>query len=166
MWNSIFSCRKWQDRCSAGMVNHQILHGHCLQKRELWGKMTAFWITPLLVRWIKHGRGPAGATADSNSRLELWEVGVSSTLGENGVWLTMASMLLCEQQVKPEQLKWHFSLNWRFQGRRSWTGCSDILHVFAKGRTKVFLRAAVCRCKFCWLKSGVGDPFQKTTAKS
>lgn len=102
-----FSSGKWRvswNWYSAGMANHQILHGHCLQRRELGEKMTAFWITPLLARWIKHVRGPAGATADSMSRLELWEVGVASTLGENGVWLTMGRVLLWEQQVKPEQL--------------------------------------------------------------
>lgn len=97
---------RWQDGWnwySAGIVNQQILQGHCLQKREL-GEKTAFWITPLLAPWIKHVRGPAAATADSMLRLELWEVGVASTSGENGVWLTMGRVLLWEQQVKPEQL--------------------------------------------------------------
>lgn len=107
------SLQEGWNRYSTGMVNHQTLHGHCSQRRELGEKMTAFWITPLLAWWIKHVRGPAGATADSTSRLELWEDGASSTLGENGVWLTMARVLLWEQRVKPEQLKRIFTIKRR-----------------------------------------------------
>lgn len=36
------SFKMLMSRYSTGMVNHQTLHGHCSQRRELGEKMTAF----------------------------------------------------------------------------------------------------------------------------
>lgn len=148
MWN--FSSRK-QIFCLNGKLPDP---SHRSGRRELEEEMTAPWITLLLVPWIKHVRGPAGATADSRSRLELWEVGVLSTLGENGVWLTMGSVLLREQQVGRELLKWLFiemsreeQLN-RMSWHLTWGDRECVCDVFTartESGVSVSLKSFICR---------------------